>query len=68
MTGFQDVGTVVAGIERGPDLQLRVSRLELDGEAFVDIREFIPSTNTWGRGVMVPVELKKPLLAALKEV
>lgn len=58
---------IVGNIERGNDLALRVRRIAIDGEEFLDVREYIPSTATYGRGIMVPADLKKPLLAALKE-
>lgn len=58
---------VVATIDRGNDLAVRVRRIDIDGEEFLDIREYISSTETYGRGVMVPADLRKPLLAALKE-
>ena len=54
-------------IERGDDLELRVRSIVVDGEAFIDIREFVPSTSTYGRGVMVPMSVKKRLILALKE-
>lgn len=62
---------VVASIERGPDLTVRVRRVtvqDIDGPVeFLDVREYVPSSETYGRGVMVPADLKKPLLAALRE-
>lgn len=59
--------SVVGNIERGADLAVRVRRVSIDGEEFLDVREYIPSTDTYGRGIMVPADLKKPLLAALRE-
>lgn len=62
---------VCGNIERGPDLAVRVRRVvvaDLDGEQeYIDVREYVPSSDTYGRGILVPAELKKPLLAALRE-
>lgn len=63
---FAVVGEAVQSIERGPDLEVRVRRVIADGAEFLDIREYFPSTETYGRGIMVPAELQKPLAAALK--
>lgn len=46
--------TVVGEVEKGNDVVLRVRALEVDGEQFLDIRDFVPSSETYGRGVVIP--------------
>lgn len=57
-------------IPKANDLVVRVRRLKVDGETFVDIREFVPSIEVYGRGILVPleasVELSKAIAAARK--
>lgn len=60
------VEEVVGIIEKGTDLELRVRTLTADGEDFFDIREFVPSSETYGRGVVVPLAQKKALLNVLR--
>lgn len=55
----------LGSIEKGPDLTVRVRRVSIEGFEFIDIREYVPSSETYGRGIMVPAGLKKPLLQAL---
>lgn len=72
MTAPEEAGPLtsyaVAGIiDRGNDLQVHVRTMEVDGEKFTDIREFVPSNDTYGRGVMIPFALTKPVMKALMD-
>lgn len=59
---------VVGSLDKGTDLLVRVRELSVDGESFVDVREFVPSSDTYGRGVMVPRAQLKNLLSLLRAV
>lgn len=59
--------TVIGSIERGPDLTVRVRRVKIAGLDMIDIREYVPSSETYGRGILVPANMAKPLIAAIKE-
>lgn len=59
--------TLVAQLDRGDDLQVRVRTLTVDGEKYTDVREFIVSNDTYGRGLMVPFSQTKPLMKALMD-
>ena len=59
--------TLVATIDRGDDLQVRVRTLEVDGDKFTDVREFVPSSDTYGRGIMIPFAQTKPVMKALMD-
>ena len=68
MTAEAVVGeTLVATLNRGDDLEVRVRTLSVDGERFTDVREFVPSIETYGRGIMVPFDQTKPLMKALMD-
>lgn len=54
-------------VNKNADLTVRVRLLEADDERFIDIRDYVPSAELYGRGVLVPVDAKKMLLAAIKE-
>jgi hypothetical protein len=41
---------------KGDDLELHVSIVTVGDESYVDIRDFVPSTKTYGRGSVIPVE------------
>lgn len=59
--------SLASSLTRGPDLELHVRTIEVDGEELLDIREYVPSAENYGRGVTVPASLRKQLIAALKE-
>lgn len=41
-------------IHKAPDLEMHVRTLEVDGEKFVEFRDFVPSLNEYRRGYWVP--------------
>lgn len=58
-------------IERVPvadDLEIHVCVVEVSGVRAVDLRNFIPSTQTYGRGLIIPQEHAKAVRAALGKV
>ena len=58
---------VYASVKKYDDLEVRVRVVEADGERFLDIRDYIPSTEVYGRGVSMPytVELVGGLIKGL---
>lgn len=56
---------VVETLPLADDLDLHVSVVEVGGVRGVDIRNYIPSTQTYGRGVIVPYEQLRALRTAL---
>ena len=46
---------VFAKIDRGQDLELHVKVTDVEGEKRVNLREYVPSTKTYGRGVLFPL-------------
>ncbi|WP_020142213.1 hypothetical protein [Terracoccus sp. 273MFTsu3.1] len=59
--------TVLAEFPRRHDLTARVSRVEVDGVIYLDIREWVPSINQWGRGILLPARIAKSVGATLTE-
>lgn len=57
---------IVGSVPKGDDLVVRVRVLEVDGEEFVDIRDYVQSTETYGRGLLVPVDRRKELATLLR--
>lgn len=52
--------TVLSSAETAPDRLIHVSRLETDDSGvYVDIREYIPSLEQYGRGITFPERFAK---------
>lgn len=60
---FSDVK--IGALPRGDDLEVRVRVLEVEGAEMVDVREFVPSTETYGRGLLMSLNDAKPLAKLL---
>jgi hypothetical protein len=58
---------VLTEFPRRHDLTVRVSRVDVDGEPYYDIREWIPSINQWGRGILLPAKVAKGVGLTLTE-
>lgn len=58
---------VLLSAPRKFDLDVHVSRVEVDGVEYYDIREYIPSLRQYGRGILVPRKLAVDVVAALME-
>jgi hypothetical protein len=46
---------------------VRVSKVDVDGETYYDIREWVPSISTWGRGILVPEAVAQQIRPTLPE-
>jgi hypothetical protein len=60
---------VLAKVTKADDLEVHTCKARLDGVVVLDIRDYIPSTKTYGRGTTLPwnTETLKVLEAALRE-
>lgn len=66
MADFEVHSNLVKRIKRKEDLEIHVREIEIRDLQFIDIREFIPSRNFYGHGIIFPRsdELIEDLLAA----
>lgn len=55
---------LVGALPKGNDLEVHVRTVASDGEEFFDIREYVPSSETYGRGLLIPMAQR----AALKKL
>lgn len=57
-------------IPKGSDLEVHVSTITppKSDEEFLDIRDYVPSTKTYGRGVVIPYEALDSLISNLRWV
>lgn len=60
--------TLVERITRDDDLEIHIREIEFDGLALVDVREYIPSRELYGHGIMFPESLTETLHGALGSV
>lgn len=58
---------LIATAPKGTDLEIRVRTVSVDGEKFTDVREYVPSSETYGRGVMLPFTQTRLLAKALMD-
>jgi hypothetical protein len=45
---------VLDKFERREDLEIHVSQVTADGMHYAEIREYLPSLDTYGRGILIP--------------
>jgi hypothetical protein len=50
---------VVQVVEKGPDLECHLRVVEVEGVKVVELRDYIPSLKTYGRGYWMPLEEAK---------
>lgn len=58
--------TLVGSVPKGDGVETRVRRLEVDGETFYDIRDFVVETEVYGRGTLIPETARKALAQLLR--
>lgn len=61
-------GRVYKRLPKGPDLELHIKVLKIDGLEFVNIRDFIISRGVYGKGVFFPRSQLGDVIAGLTEV
>ena len=59
---------VIRTVDVAPDLQVHVSALTVDGVQFVEIRNWIPSAESYGRGVVFPREFTGLVIKGLTDM
>lgn len=75
MTGLAPLDPItealVGEVEKGTDLVIRVRALEVDDAgdklSFVDVREYVPSSETYARGVLIPKVQAKAIAKLISE-
>ncbi len=59
---------IVRSVDVADDLQAHISVLTVDGEDFVEIRNWIVSTESYGRGILLPIKVTRQLRDGLSEL
>lgn len=59
---------VFAKIPRGQDLELHVKVTDVDGEKRINLREYVPSTKLYGRGVLFALSDLNAVLTGLDKI
>lgn len=52
---------------RRHDLDIHVCRVTVEDKMYVDVREFIPSLEQYGRGILIPVNYGPEIATAIHE-
>lgn len=60
--------TVKGTFDKGPDIEGRVSEIEVEGERLVEIADFIVSRQEYGRGYHFPLSQLGRVYSALSQV
>jgi len=56
MTKKPATAKVVQAIAKAPDLECHVRVVEIDGVKVVELRDYIPSLQVYGRGYWIPLQ------------
>lgn len=59
---------LICSFPKAADLTTRVKITRVDGREFLNIRDYVPSTKTYGKGVLIPMERLQDLREALEGV
>lgn len=57
-----------ARYKKGADLELHVKVTWINGLEFVNLRDYVPSTQEYGKGVLFPTHLLEYVLETLQQV
>ena len=49
-------GKVFAKVPKADDLEVHVRFRKVEGQRFADIRDYVPSTKQYGRGILIPYD------------
>lgn len=55
---------IVESFPRKADLDVHVSEIEVEGIPYIDVREYIPSLQAYGRGILLPQALAAKVFRA----
>lgn len=58
---------LVAKIPKEPDLEAHVRTTTVAGVEYIEVRDYIPSTKTYSRGILLPKAQKTAILAGIRE-
>jgi hypothetical protein len=59
---------VIGKHQRRDDLEVRVSQVTVEGEKYVEIREYVTSLDAYGRGILIPASLLIPITNDLEQI
>jgi hypothetical protein len=59
---------VYATIRKADDLEVKVSRVDFDGNVYAEIREYVPSLNEFGRGILIDRKDAHDVATALHDI
>lgn len=69
MYNIDDTRTCYAEIPNEPDRELHVSAVTgPTGQRYAEVREFVPSIDTYGRGVLVPMRALDSVMDGLAKL
>lgn len=61
--------TVLKTIPKTYDLEIRISEVSEPGyERYIDVREYVPSTGVYGRGILLPASTVNQVAETLKGI
>lgn len=59
---------IYARYRKGADLELHVKVTWVNGLQFVNLRDYVPSTQEYGKGVLFPIDILPWVLESLQQV
>lgn len=59
---------VILSIPRKYDIDIHVSKVEIDGLVYADVREFVKSLKQYGRGIVLPKASLYAVIEALEKL
>ena len=57
--------TVFGKFKRADDREIHVFQVQIEGTRYGSVREYIPSTKTYGRGIVIPVDIVNDVAGCL---
>lgn len=58
---------LIGRIKQGADLELHIKETKIDGLKFINIRDYVPSTEEYGQGALIRLDHLPTLLEYLNE-
>jgi hypothetical protein len=56
MTTIAEKDKLIGRISQGIDLELHVKETKIDGLTFINIRDYVPSTQEYGQGALIRLQ------------
>lgn len=57
-----------ARVHKAPDLDLAIKITTIEGQTYVNLRDYVPSTKEFGKGILFPVALASEVAEALIQI